>query len=39
MEYYNVLEEYAVNGNLKPFIDLISTLEDIQLENYIALMK
>lgn len=37
--YYNTLEEYAVNGNLEPFTDMISVLEDKQLDNYISLIK
>jgi len=39
LEYYNVLEEYAVNGNLEQFSELISTLEEEQLDIYIALIK
>lgn len=39
LEYYNTLEEYAVNGNLEPFADMISVLEDKQLDNYISLIK
>ncbi len=38
LEYYNVLEEYAVNGNLKPFAELIAALEEMQLDAYIALI-
>lgn len=39
LEYYNTLEEYAVNGNLKPFVDMVSVLEDKQLDSYISLIK
>jgi len=36
--YYNALEEYAVNGDLKLFADLIADLEEIQLDNYIRMI-
>lgn len=39
LEYYNALEEYAVNGNLEPFSDLIASLEEEQLNTYISLMQ
>lgn len=39
LEYYNALEEYAVNGNLETFSELISNLEEEQLNIYIALIK
>ncbi|MBD5136939.1 MAG: Fic family protein [Lachnospiraceae bacterium] len=39
LEYYNTLEEYAVNGNLGQFSELIAALEEEQLDNYIALIK
>ena len=39
LEYYNTLEEYAVNGNLKQFLELIATLEEEQLDTYISLIK
>ncbi len=39
LEYYNTLEEYAVNGNLRPFTDMLSVLEDKQLDTYISLIK
>lgn len=35
LEYYNTLEEYVVNGNLKPFVDMVPVLEDKQLDSYI----
>lgn len=38
LEYYNALEEYAVNENLELFLELISTLEEEQLDIYIALI-
>lgn len=39
LEYYRTLEEYAVKGNLIPFIDLIAELENEQLDNYIQLTE
>lgn len=39
LEYYNALEEYAVNGNLEQFSELIFNLEEVQLDNYIKLVK
>ena len=39
LDYYNTLEEYAVHGNLEKFLDLIATLEEKQLDDYIKLIK
>lgn len=39
LDYYNALEEYAVNKNLVSFTELIATLEDEQLNAYIRLIK
>ncbi len=39
LEYYNALEEYAVNGNLECFLELVGALEEEQLDTYIALIK
>lgn len=39
LEYYNVLEEYATNRNLKPFAELIAILEETQLDLYLKLIK
>lgn len=38
LEYYNALEEYAVNGALQPFADLVAELEEGQLDLYLRLM-
>lgn len=38
LEYYNALEEYAVNGALQPFADLVAELEEGQLDLYLGLM-
>jgi Fic family protein len=38
LEYFNVLEEYAINGALKPFADMIATLEADKLNEYLTLV-
>ena len=38
LDYYNALEEYAVNKNLNPFVDLIADLEEKQLDAYLKLI-
>ena len=38
LDYYNALEDYAVNENLNLFADLIADLEEIQLDNYIGMI-
>ena len=37
LEYFNLLEEYAVNGNLAPFVDFIVKLEEQQLDEYLSI--
>ncbi len=37
LEYFNLLEEYAVNGNLAPFADFIAELEEQQLDEYLSI--
>lgn len=39
LEYYNALEDYAVNKNLQPFLELVAKLEEEQLDAYIQLIK
>lgn len=39
LEYYNALEAYAVNKNLNPFAELVANLEEMQLDNYISLIR
>lgn len=39
LDYYNALENYAVNGKLDQFADLVATLEEKQLDEYIKLIK
>ncbi len=36
LDYYNALEEYALNKNLDPFADFIADLEEKQLDMYIG---
>lgn len=37
LEYFNLLEEYAVNGNLALFADFIAELEEQQLDEYLSI--
>ncbi len=39
LDYYNALEQYAVNDDLKPFADFISELEEKQLDEYLKLIS
>ncbi len=38
LEYYNVLEQYAVCGDLTPFTDFVADLEEKQLDEYLKLI-
>ncbi len=38
LDYYNALEQYAVNGDLTVFADLVAELEEVQLDEYMKLM-
>lgn len=38
LEYYNSLEQYAVNANLIPFADFLAELEEKQLDEYLKLI-
>ena len=38
LDYFNALEEYAVNDDLQPFINIISALEAEKLEEYMTLL-
>lgn len=37
LDYYNALEQYAVNGDLTPFAELVAKLEEQQLNEYLKL--
>ncbi|MDR2544949.1 MAG: Fic family protein [Methanobrevibacter sp.] len=39
LNYYDVLDEYAVNNNLKPFVQLLYELEEEQLDFYLKQIK
>lgn len=39
LEYFNTLEEYAVKGNLEPFVEMLSILEEEQLDRYLNMKK
>ncbi|MDD4509302.1 MAG: Fic family protein [Oscillospiraceae bacterium] len=38
LSYFETLEEYAVNGNLQPFADMIAGLEESQLKDYLSIL-
>lgn len=38
LDYYNALEQYAVNGDLTVLADFVAELEEVQLDEYIKLM-
>lgn len=35
LDYYNALEKYAADGDLKPFADFVADLEEKQLDEYL----
>lgn len=39
LEYFDALEAYAVNGDLKPFADMIAMLEERRLDEYLSIMQ
>jgi len=38
LEYYLALEEFAVNNDLQPFLELVAELEEERLDEYLRLM-
>ncbi len=38
LEYYLALEEFAVNKDLQPFLELVAKLEEERLDEYLSLM-
>lgn len=38
LDYFNALEDYAVNGNLEPFTNMIAALEADKLKDYLTLV-
>ncbi len=39
LDYFNFLEEYAVNGNLEPFADFVAELEERRLDEYLSIIR
>ena len=39
LDYFNALESYAVDGDLKPFVDFIAALEEQKLDFYIGAIE
>lgn len=39
LEYFDALEAYAVGGNLKPFADMVASLEETRLDEYLAIIS
>ncbi len=39
LDYYNALEQYAVNGDLKPFAEFTAELEEKQLDEYLEIIE
>lgn len=37
LEYFEALEAYAVDGNLNPFAEMVASLEDQRLDEYLAI--
>lgn len=37
IEYYDALEEYAVHGELSSFADVVAALEEVRLDEYLAI--
>ena len=37
LEYFETLEAYAVYGNLTPFAEMVASLEEQRLDEYLAL--
>ena len=38
LEYFEVLEAYAVNRELQPFVEMIALLEEQRLDEYINIV-
>ncbi len=39
VEYFDALEAYAVHGDLEPFADMVARLEEIRLDEYLAIVS
>ena len=38
LEYFDALEAYATKGNLVPFAEMIASLEETRLDEYLAIL-
>ena len=39
LEYFEALEVYAVDGNLQPFTEMIASLEEQRLDEYLSIAQ
>lgn len=39
LEYFDALEAYSVGGDLAPFTEMVATLEEARLDEYLAIVK
>ena len=39
LEYFDALEAYATNDNLMPFAEMIASLEEKRLDEYLSICK
>ncbi len=39
LEYFEALEAYAVDGNLTPFAEMVTALEEARLDEYLAIVQ
>ena len=39
LDYYNALEQYAVNNDLNPFADFVADLEEERLDVYLKMIS
>lgn len=39
LNYFNALEDYAVEGDIAPFAEMIAELENVQLDRYLVMIR
>lgn len=39
LDYFNTLETYAVEGDIGPFAEMVAGLEEVQLDQYLAMIE
>ena len=39
LDYFNALEAYAVEGDISPFAEMLAELEEVQLDQYLAMTR